>query len=307
MVTRDVGSDPPGRALAWAVAAVGTGARLLEMHGMPEAGHANHRLSVESAAGTRIELVLRRYTDTGRLAADPWYRPDREVEALDALEGVDVPVPRLIAADTAPNECDVPSLLLSWLPGSPPSMAIDGDALARGLAEHLPTIHAVPPSAIARTYEPYFASDGHAVRDLRPPRWSRRRRLWERVLEVVSAPPPAGPTRFIHRDYHHGNTLWRDNELTGIVDWTAACAGPPAIDIARTRLNLAGRYDLEVADRFLSVALDLEPDCGYDPYWDLLDAAEAAIPAAEPPVATWGIEGDRRFEGFVERVLAGLD
>ena len=84
-------------------------------------------------------------------------------------------------------------------------------------------------------YMSYAVADGL---ELRPPAWTTRPGLWERVLEVVDAGPPETRTCFIHRDYHPWNTLTVDDRVVAVVDWPTAAWGPPGIDLARMRLNL---------------------------------------------------------------------
>ncbi len=40
--------------------------------------------------------------------------------------------------------------------------------------------------------------------------------------------------------------------MTGLVDWQAACIGPPSADVAHCRANLF-RYGLDVADHFTAI------------------------------------------------------
>ena len=266
------------------------------------ASHTNHRLHVEASAGSELDLLLRRYTDAERVGPDPWYSPADEVAALRALERADLPVPRLVAEDVHPDSCDVPTILLTWLPGEPPDAPGDMDVFVHGLAEPLPAIHAIDAPLTMRTYEPYFVSDGIDVRDLRPPAWAFDVNTWERAFEMVAQGPPAVHERFIHRDYHHGNTLWQRGRLTGVVDWTTGCVGPQGIDLAQASINLAWEYDLEAADAFLRAWRSLGPGVDVDPYWDVLDAVEwLGDGEPDPDVDP---EALRRYETYVARALA---
>jgi aminoglycoside phosphotransferase (APT) family kinase protein len=83
--------------------------------------------------------------------------------------------------------------------------------------------------------------------------------------------PRGGAPRFIHRDFHPGNLLFRRGRFTGIVDWTQASVGPPEVDVSRTRVEMAMLTDRAVADEFLR----LTPCAStYDPLWDALVACE---------------------------------
>jgi Ser/Thr protein kinase RdoA (MazF antagonist) len=282
--------------LAWVERTVGP---VMAVEPMPEASHTNHRLVLESGA----MLVLRRYTDEELRDGDPWYVPADEIAALRALEAVEgVPVPHLVAADPDAVECDVSTLLLTWLPGSRPGRPDDLDAFVRGLAEPLPAIHAAP--LVGRAYEPYLISDGERFEDLRPPAWATDPRVWERAFVAATAEQPPAPRRFIHRDFHQGNTLWEGDALTGVIDWTTGCSGPAGIDVAQMRINLAWEFDLETADAFLDVWRALEPGDEHDPFWDLLDAADwLGDGSPNEPVPPGGLE---RYEAFVARTLSEL-
>jgi len=272
----------------------------VEEEPLAESSHSNHRVHVDGGE----QLLLRRFTDDER-RDDPWYVAVDEVAALAALEGLGVPVPRLVEADAGGSECDVPTLLLTWLDGvagdaEPPR---DRSAFTRGLAEHLPAIHRA--SLVRRRYEPYFASDGSAYADLRPPSWTQQPALWERAFEAVARPAPAFEERFIHRDYHHGNTLWVGDRLSAIIDWTTGSSGPIGIDLAHMRMNLAWDVDLELADAFLDAwrALAEAPGSSH-PYWEVLDAVDW-LGDGEPDEEHTP-ERLARFEAYTERALAEL-
>jgi hypothetical protein len=104
----------PAATLAWVERE--TGGRIARVEPMPEASHTNHHVTVETS-GASHELLLRRYTDGGLLRDDPWYQPADEVAALQVLEGVELPVPRLVAGDVAGERGDIPALLLTYCRG----------------------------------------------------------------------------------------------------------------------------------------------------------------------------------------------
>jgi aminoglycoside phosphotransferase (APT) family kinase protein len=299
-------SPIPSPTLAWLAEQLGPGVEVAEVTELPPASHTNHRVRGVTSGGAELDLLLRRFT-SDRLRQDPWYDPAAEAHALAAMETLGSPaVPRLIAGDVDASVCDVPALLLTWVPGSPPSMPpADVGTFVRELAAPLPAVHALAPLPSMRTYEPYFASDGIAVADLRPPAWSGTPELWERAFAAVAGPPPAGPSAFIHRDYHHGNTVWAEGRLSGVIDWTTGCGGPPGIDLAQARINLAWDLDLEAADGFLDAWREAggHPDA-FHPYWDLLDAVDWLGDGSPDPSHT--PEALARYEAFTARALAEL-
>lgn len=233
---------------------------------------AMHAVDVMDAMGRRHRLALRRFVDAERLASDPWYAPRREINALRLLTGAAVQAPRLVAVDPDAEECDVPTLLATRLPGEPPRAPRDLAPFLQQLAETLAAIHAVDGAAAASLppYRPYDPVPPRA------PAWSRRPDVWERALAVVRGDPPRDPRRFIHRDYHPGNTLWSRGRLSGVVDWTAASWGPPSEDVAHMRWNLAVSHGVDAADQFLARWRALT-GAWHHPFWDLRDVIDVTF------------------------------
>jgi len=292
----------PGTVLRWIEASVGDGSRVVSVRAMERASAEMHEVAVD-VAGVTHRLVLRRYADREHLGTDLFYDPVNEARALRLLEGTDVPAPHLIATDLVPEVCDVPTLIESWMPGGYADPH-DVDRYLRSAAEELVRIHAAVPARPEGLpdYVSYAVADGVEVR---PPRWTTRPGLWERVLEVVAGDPPEGRVCFIHRDYHQGNTLTVDDRVVGVVDWPTAAWGPPGIDLARMRLNLVEEVDPASADAFLVAYREAggDPDDRH-PYWDLRDAADCLI---DGPFRNDIDDHDKAaFETWVASALAEL-
>jgi hypothetical protein len=108
------------------------------------------------------------------------------------------------------------------------------------------------------------------------------------------------------------NVLWETGRITAIVDWINACMGPPGIDVAHCRLNLALMYGPAVADTFLDAYQDAAPDYRHDTFWDLEDAL-GTLPdvAPYPPWAEFGLTDlstdlvRSRLEAFVATAVSG--
>ena len=280
---------PPERALRWAAAAVGPGARVVSLQRLTLGGwNANHALAVADREGTVHRLVLRRWARPGWSDDDPGFTVERERRVLGRVADAPVPTPRVLAADPEAASCDVPALLMTRLPGRAPGLPRDPDAFLAQLAGALPAIHAVAPDALS-AYERY-----HDLSALDPPAWSRRPELWARAIELVGAEPPPAPAVLIHRDYHPENTLWWRGRLTGVVDWTSGCAGPAAVDVGHMRWNLAVTYGLDAADAFLARYRALVPAAADDQrYWDLvcvLDVLPEAVAGDWPAFALARLE-----------------
>jgi aminoglycoside phosphotransferase (APT) family kinase protein len=181
--------------------------------------------------------------------------------------------------------CDVAAQLITRVPGAPMVGRPPLGPLVTALAE----IHAVDPDGIP-PYRRYYEPGRLAV-----PSWAADRAVWERAIALAHDRPPALPDRFIHRDYHPGNTLWEGAELTGIVDWTTGSRGPGAVDLGHLRWNLVVDYGPRVADALL-------PHPEHHPYYDVVTVLDV-LPELDPTTPHAELV---RLEEHVARALAEL-
>ena len=287
---------PPERALRWAESAVGRRARTLAvraLHGGTSS--AIHALDVGTPAGRTHRLVLRRFVRAAWLAEEP-DAPAREAAALEVVRESAVTTPRLVALDADGRDAGTPALLMTRLGGRVDWNPTDLEAYLRRLAAALPAIHGVAPPFDARipAYDPY------ELRLSDPPRSSRRPEVWSRAIEAFRQPPRSAERRFIHRDYHPGNVLWREGDLAGVVDWVHASLGSPDAEAGYCRANLAGWFGLQAADRFLDLYLAASGRSGFHPYWDI---AAALGGHGEEGFTTNGESSD---EAFLAQAVARL-
>ena len=236
---------PPRAALDWVAASTGPRARVVGVRRLRNAwASAVHAVDVEDDRAHRHELVLRRWARTDLPPDDGVV--ENEAAALQLLAAAPAPVtPQLLACDPEARRADVPALVMTRLPGHVELAPADLDAYLDGLAASLRAIHALPrPGASLDTYRPWGLDDA-AV-----PPWTNARGLWTDAIELARAAVPAFAPVFCHRDFHPGNVLWRHATVTGVVDWTHACTGPAAADVAHCRANLALLFGLGAADDF---------------------------------------------------------
>jgi aminoglycoside phosphotransferase (APT) family kinase protein len=295
--------------VAWVADAAGPGSRVLAARRLrPGSWHVNHAVDVAGGDGRVRRLVLRRWARPGWEADDPDYTVDREVRVLALLAATPVPVPEVVAADPDGSRCGVPAILLTRLPGHPPRRA---DAAAGGfclqLAETLALVHGAGGTLgrarpVGVPYRLYYDRPR-----AEPARWMSGSLTWARAIAAVrEAPPPAVPT-LIHRDYHPENTLWSRGRLTGVVDWTQASRGPPELDVAHMRWNLAADHGQEVADQFLAcyratTGRALE----HQPYWDLVSLLDLLLDGDPGDPGDLGPADQRCFEAYAEAALSRL-
>ncbi|MDI1462705.1 aminoglycoside phosphotransferase family protein [Catellatospora sp. KI3] len=226
-----------------------------------EGGIASGVSAVHTAEAT---YVLRLWSRPGWAEDPPVFTAYDEMRALAKLEGSGLPVPRLVDADPGAAECEYPALLMTWLPGtmlhSVTHRAAGAEDLTsdmlRQLVEAAERLHSLSGDGLPDS-EPY--TDPARVG---PPPGTVRPGLWREA--VAAAAGRARGDVFLHRDFHPGNTLWRDGELTGIVDWTNSSCGTAGYDLGYLRANLLLAYGQPAADALLPM-LD-----GHDPHDDLL-------------------------------------
>jgi aminoglycoside phosphotransferase (APT) family kinase protein len=264
---------PSPNALRWAELAVGPGSRVTRIaHLKGGISHANHALTIADRGGRPHRLVLRRWARPDWKVTDPEFDPRREITVLSLVSEIPVATPEVVAADADGEECDVPALLLTRLPGQSPMNPGDLPSFLAQLARVLPEVHAVEGRApnLLPAYQTFYE-----VEQLTPPPWAADRRVWERALEMAASPPPNGPKSLIHRDYHPGNTLWSRGTLVGVVDWSYGSWGPGSVDVAHMRWNLAMEFGARASDNFLTAYTDATGGAiEHHPYWDIVTALD---------------------------------
>jgi Ser/Thr protein kinase RdoA (MazF antagonist) len=263
-----------------------TGATVVKAKRLPGASSTSiHGLHLSD--GTR--LVLRRYVWPGFIEEEP-IAPQREVDALRFAASRALPVPDVIAADVtgAVVGDDVPVLLMTFLPGR----AVADPDLAK-LAEVAATIHDTEPGDLGHDYFPWYESTM-----TRPPVGSMWPELWEIALDVWHHAMPAYQPTFIHRDFHPGNVLWLRGQVSGIVDWPAACRGPWGCDVAHCRADLVRISGRDAADRFLA-AYEALTGRTYDRRWEVASILEHGP-------SYWTPEQLAESEPYLERALNAI-
>jgi aminoglycoside phosphotransferase (APT) family kinase protein len=273
---------PDARTLAWVGHAVGLGARVTGVRRLTGGITSSmHRLAVQTRTGMRIQVVLRRWTPSEWGAdSDAPLLVERESQVLRGLEAIDIPAPRLLAADPNGDATGVPAILMTRVPGRVDLTPSDPEAWLRQIAAMAPRIHAADVEVESRAWAP---------REVPVPAWTSRRAAWDAAADLIRGPVAAYQDRLAHGDYQHFNLLWQRGRLTGVVDWVNACRGPADLDVGHCRLNLAILYTPEVAADFLA-AYEAEAGRRVDPYWDIrcATAPEFSVWAAFIPIQVGG-------------------
>lgn len=195
------------------------------------------RITVTTPSGF-TDVVLRRWP------GDDWAQGlvTREALALAAVRGHGVPVPQLLAMDEDGAETGVRCTLTSVLPGQPDLSPTDMQSWLGQLATTQVAIHAVPDHPPTRW-------DGW-YEDGKPLDWLADRGLRDAARDAASGSLVQEKV-LVHGDYQHFNVLWRDDRLSGVVDWPNAAWGNRGSDVGHCRLNLAVLFEATTAADYL--------------------------------------------------------
>lgn len=215
------------------------------------------RIVIRDGDGGHRRVVLRRWTNS-EPGTDGLV--ERESAALRALVGHGVHAPYLLAADPTGERAGVRSVLMTEVPGQvvlrPANLTDWIDRLANTQAG----IHQVPPTLPHRT-EGWFTPDADFW-------WIKDAGLRRDAVAAAGEHRSGELTVFVHGDYQHFNILWTGEQVSGVVDWTMAGAGPPGTDVGHCRLNLAVLISAQAADAYLE-SYERATGTAVDPHADL--------------------------------------
>ena len=219
---------------------------------------------------TTGERLVMRWVDPGRWGPAGSEHVRREILACRLLVGSGLPASVLIASDPDGTSAGGPANLLTWRPGHSrldPLSRSAIDALARAAV----AIHQQPVPHGDRP--PIFTFRGAG--DPQVPKWTSRPKLWRRAIEVFHAGVPATRHGLLHGDFHLGNTLWLNDELTGLIDWAEISWGPPDLDVAHMCSDFAMMHAPAAAAFFRTAYLraggHLDPDPDATRFWTISD------------------------------------
>ncbi|WP_152656054.1 phosphotransferase family protein [Oceanobacillus sp. CFH 90083] len=256
---------------------------------------AMYAIVLQLSADEKIELVLRQYDKSSFSAKDI----EQEADSLKAAASLSVDTPQYIAADPHGEIIGKPLLLMRKLEGKVNILPANQAEWSKKLAGTLARIHDNSIDKIPWKHERYQKAD-----EIDIPAWTGKQEVWAALKEVALQPEPSYTPRFIHRDFHPANVLWKDGEVSGVVDWANGCLGHAGIDVGHCRWNLAMLYGVEAADAFLSAYQEkAKHGFSYNVYWDIVSLMD--VLEGQPDVYPgWEVFGktDITVEIMIERM-----
>ncbi len=290
-----IDSPPPSVTLDWIEAELG--ATVVDVLPLPGGlSSAIHRLELIDG---RV-VVLRRHVLAEWMEREPNIPAD-EATILGLLPtlGLDVDTPSLVLADVDGSQADVPTVIMTEVPGRPDLAPVEPSRWAEGLARCLAGIHETDPELVGDL--PVWRRWDEPDRPI--PTWTATPDRWRQAKERVPDELPVDEIRFLHRDFHPNNVHWSDGELVAVVDWLSACLGEPAADLAHCRWNLAILDSHELADEFTDQYRELTGYEGATEPYDL--SVVLSAPVGPFPVFAWNALGRRDLTAEV--VAARID
>lgn len=230
-----------------------------------------YNISFKTQEG-RNEAVLRLFNNQQWLEEEPDIAR-HEVEALDFAFENKINSPKVLGADLSGEYCIYPAILMSKLSGSIILRPQNYEIWISGLARTLSEIHLIKPQGFNFKYFTY-----NNLETLKIPLWSAKQKYWQKLIDFAKCSKPKFVSCFIHRDYHPANILWKDNNVSGVVDWPGACLGPAGVDVGHARVNLTMLAGVNVAEQFLeSYQKHMEHNFAYEPYWDIISLLDIGV------------------------------
>jgi Ser/Thr protein kinase RdoA (MazF antagonist) len=263
---------PTDATLGWVADVAAPGGRIVS------AGPLAERTSpwwvrIESAAGPLTVVVRARV-----VGAESRRLIEIESAALQAAARVGVAAARFVAADPMGTVASQPALVSTLVVGSSivPRSASSDRLRALGRAAGALAVNR-PPEGLPRRVRPLEDVDFYALWRARLSALgsgSQTGEPWRSALQALDEYDVATvPDALVHGDCWQGNALWVGEEFRGFVDWDAAGAGPPGIDLGTMRLDAALFFGADAMEDVTSGWVDMSGRSVADlAYWDLVAA-----------------------------------
>lgn len=246
-------------------------------------------LEIRTADGTRRRLVVRQHGPRDRTRDPDIAR--HEFQLLQALHDSGIPVPEPVFVDRSGAILGTPGIVVEFIEGeirtasdNPPT-----DNEISEMAFWLARIHEADLERNDLSFLVPIAYNSADRLDQRPDDSTLVRNICQRLRKIGPIPALNQPT-LLHGDYWRGNLIWKESRIAGIIDWEDAMIADPAIELARTRLELAWTWESSFAQAFTRQYLQQRSiNIETLPKWDLVMALNFAR-----AVPGWGLPAERQ-------------
>lgn len=250
-----------------------------------------------SAQVTALEISLpdgqtQKYIVRQHGAIDLAQNPDiatDEFKLLSALHSAGLPVPQPYFVDTSAKIFDAPYIVLEFIDGETDFAPANLDDFLRQMASVLAQIHRLDLAQHDLSFLP--TRDAGISGWLKNPPATLDETLQEsRIRHTLGSAwrfPNMNPAGLLHGDYWVGNLLWKNGELTGVVDWEDATLGDPLSDLAVSRLEVLWAFGADAMHTYTRHYQAAMPALDYAnlPLWDIYAASR---PLGK--IDTWGLD-----------------
>ncbi|HEU5380967.1 MAG TPA: phosphotransferase [Ktedonobacteraceae bacterium] len=198
-----------------------------------------------------------------------------EFRLLQLIHSAGLAAPEPYFFDTSGEIFSVPYLVMEYIEGEPELAPVDLPDFLLQFARHLRRIHQIDSSTANLAFLPEV--EQNYIEKLRERPSNIDESLDEgrirNVLDAVWPLTPRNPSVLLHGDFWPGNTLWKDGQLTAIIDWEDARRGDPLADVANSRLEILWAFGIDAMQRFTHQYQSMATlDFTHLPYWDLCAA-----------------------------------
>jgi aminoglycoside phosphotransferase (APT) family kinase protein len=277
----------PPQALDWCLRVVGgipRSCRVTRLRGGLAAS--THLIEIDLDAPSPRAVVVRRFVGD---RSPIWPPLAQEAAALGALADCALPyqTPHVLGVDLDGSACGYPAILLSRVPGRLELSPLGARTRAAALGQALAQLHQASPR-VPDNLRPFDIKLSQTVPD-------GTGIAWASVREVLRGLSAAG-AQLIHGDFHMGNALFENGELSALLDFTCVRRGPWQFDVGYCRCDLSLLFGSSEADEFLQ-AYEATRGVRMDalPAWDLAGALRA-----HPDGSAW-------LPGWLDAGRADLD
>lgn len=278
------------------------GSKLEQVSMFPQSfSNATHLVKAKTKAGTSFQVVLRRYNPANE---SPARKTVREFNALKVLQDSSVPTPEPLLMDETGELIGSPGIVTSFVEGKQFLGLTHPTEWAKALAKMLVNIHNVPCDLSTdywmdgTTETLWFIYSDTLIE--RVASHEDGEIIWQTVRDYVSRLKPVKST-LIHIDFWSGNILWRNGNISAVLDWEEAARGESGYDLAYARMELF-LLGLDDAAEVLLETYQAETGKAVEnlPFWELA-ASVRSMPDPAGWIPEWKALGHPGFDDDVAR------